>query len=210
MQTDVTSTDLPTTPVVVFGLDDRGKAHASRFGSTDASVAERAAGLMRMRVLRLSTPEEAALAEGVAAGRVFASGRGFVPFCSRARYDRLAAAPAAFAPEPPADMPAKAPAKAKGGRKASAAAPAGGEPVSKPERPGMPAADWPAITVGCLALAAEEGKPQYWYPAIVTGDRGEDLLELRWLEDEDGELPLIVRRREHLGLYPPGLIEALV
>ena len=40
------------TAVVVFGHDDKGKPHASAFAASDAELAEKAAGLMGMNVLR--------------------------------------------------------------------------------------------------------------------------------------------------------------
>lgn len=196
-------------PVVVFGRDGQGKGHASRFGPADAALAERAAGLMGMRVLRLTTPEEVALAAELPAGRVFSSGRAFTPYVSRKRFDRLAAAPGAFVPEPPADAAAPAPGGPVGGLAVAGAPDPAGEAEGGPERPGMPPADWPGIGRGSLVLAAEEGVTRIWYAATVVADRGEDVFELRWLDDDDGALPPIVRRREHLGLFPPALTGAL-
>jgi hypothetical protein len=40
-----------TTAVVVFGLDEKGKPHASAFDVSDAKLARKAAGLMGMHVL---------------------------------------------------------------------------------------------------------------------------------------------------------------
>lgn len=53
-------------------------------------------------------------------------------------------------------------------------------------------------------------KSRTWIsPNRCVAERGEDLFELRWYEDGGGELPLIVRRREYLGLFPPALAGAL-
>ena len=68
------------TAAVVFGLDDAGKPHASAFTAHDAELAEKAAALMGMRVLRPGTDEQRALAAKLPKGRVFGSGRAFVPF----------------------------------------------------------------------------------------------------------------------------------
>ena len=40
------------TAVVVFGLDEKGKPHASAFDVSEAKLARKAAGLMGMQVLR--------------------------------------------------------------------------------------------------------------------------------------------------------------
>ncbi len=210
MQTDPVIPAAVTSPVIVFGRDDKGKPHASRFEAAEAPLAEKAAGLMGMQVLRIASEEEVTLAATLPSGRIFASGRGFVPFVKAELFAKLAAAPGAFAPARPADDAAgKAPSKPKGGRRAVAGAEVAGGSAEPPDGPGTPPADWAGLTVGSVALAAEEGKPAIWYAATVVAERGDDLFELRWLEDGDGELPLIVRRREHLGLFPPALAGAL-
>jgi hypothetical protein len=209
MHTEPSTPKVIACPVVVFGRDDQGKPHASRFGAADAELAEKAAGLMGMRVLRVASDEHEAIAAKLPQGRVFASGRGFVPFVKPELFAKLAAAPDAFVPDRPTDAPVKALGRPKGGRSASPGGEPAGGPSAAAERPGTPPADWDQIKVGSLVLAAEEGKPAIWYVATIVTDRGEDLFELRWLDDGDGELPLIVRRREHLGLFPPAVAGAL-
>ena len=211
MENEITPSEAVATPVVVFGRDDKGKPHASRFEAADAPLAERAAGLMGMHVLRIASDEEVTLAATLPSGKIFSSGRGFVPFVKAELFAKLAAAPGAFAPPRPADaVAAKAPSKPKGGRSAASGGNPGDEAAEAAHGPGTPPADWGGLKMGSLALAAEEGKPAVWYAATVVAERGDDLFELRWLDDGDGELPLIVRRREHLGLFPPALAGALV
>jgi hypothetical protein len=77
--------DAAEAALVVFGLDDSKKAHAAWFSQADAELAERAAGLMGMRALRVATPEH----------------RGFVPFCKMATYERLNGFVEAFDPPAP-------------------------------------------------------------------------------------------------------------
>ena len=210
MQPDTVSLGPVTSPVVVFGRDDKGKPHASRFEAAEAPLAERAAGLMGMQVLRIASDEAVTLAAALPSGRIFASGRGFVPFVRAELFAKLAAAAGAFAPARPTDDEAgTAPGKFKGGRRAASGGDPAGRPPEAADGPGTPPADWAGVKVGSLALAAEEGKPRVWYAATVVAERGDDLFELRWLDDGDGELPLIVRRREHLGLFPPALAGAL-
>src|SRR4051794_40774982 len=66
--------------VIVFGRDEAGKAHASWFDQSEAALAEKAADFMNLRVLRVQTDEHRVLAAQLPHGRVFASGRAFVPF----------------------------------------------------------------------------------------------------------------------------------
>ena len=73
-------TDAAALAIVVFGRNDVGKPRAAAFGHSDAQLAEKAAGRMGMRVLRLETDKARELAGRLPRGRVFASGRVFVPF----------------------------------------------------------------------------------------------------------------------------------
>jgi hypothetical protein len=77
--------------LIVFGLDHARKPHASRFKPDEASLAEKAAGLMGMRLLRTTTDEQRALAAKLPRGRVFKSGKAFVPFVKPRLYESLAA-----------------------------------------------------------------------------------------------------------------------
>ncbi len=123
MQNDTAILEAVTSPVIVFGRDDKGKPHASRFDAAEAPLAEKAAGLMGMQVLRIASDEAVTLAATLPPGRIFASGRGFVPFVKAELFAKLAAAPGAFAPARPADdAAAKALSKPKGGRRAAAGA----------------------------------------------------------------------------------------
>ncbi|MCJ2079082.1 hypothetical protein MKK68_26200 [Methylobacterium sp. E-016] len=84
----------PTTSpakLIVFGLDDGGKPHASQFAQSDTELATKAAGLMGMRTLAVETDEHRALGAPLPQGRVFASGKGFVSFVKKGLYERLSA-----------------------------------------------------------------------------------------------------------------------
>jgi hypothetical protein len=81
-----------TPALVVFGLDDTKRPHASAFVARQAELAEKAAGLMGMATLRPATDEQKALAAKLPRGRVFASGRAFVPFVRAGLYESIVAA----------------------------------------------------------------------------------------------------------------------
>ncbi|MCJ2128091.1 hypothetical protein [Methylobacterium sp. E-045] len=62
--------------VILFGTDEGGKPHASTFARAEVELAERAAGLMGLRVLHITTDEHRAVASQLPAGQIFAqSGR---------------------------------------------------------------------------------------------------------------------------------------
>jgi hypothetical protein len=88
-QADPNLTDAPS--LVVFGRDATGKPHASSFSQSEANLATKAE-LMGLRLLPVQTDTERALAAKLPRGRVFASGRAFVPFIKAALFIELQAA----------------------------------------------------------------------------------------------------------------------
>ena len=166
---------------MVFGLDDGGKAHASWFGVADAELAVKAAGMMRFSVLPITTDEHRAAASGLAAGRVFASGRAFTPFAKMAAYEALKAFGEAYQPPVPPEPQPEPPLAVTG----------------TPQR-------WGEIQVGSLVLASM-GESEGWYEAIVAEDRGEALFVLRWRDWSDHDA--FVRRADGLALLPAVPVE---
>lgn len=162
--------------LVVFGRDDGGKPHASWFGAADTELATKAAGMMRFKVLPISSDEHRTAASGLAAGRVFASGRAFSPFCREAAYRALEAFPEAFLPPAPVEP----------------------EPVPPPAVTSTPQA-WDNIGPGSLVLASM-GDETGWFESVVVEARGDDLFVLRWEGWPDD--PEFARRRHNLALLP--------
>lgn len=172
------------TAIVVFGMDDSGKPHASRFGDDDAQLAEKAAELMGMHVFRPATDEHRALAAKLPIGRVFGSGKAFVPFVKSGLYAALAGAAGVSATE--AAQPRKTPPTA---------------PLGQPEGmpTGSPAATFAEIGVGSLVLA-RDNPDEAWFKAIVLKLAG-DKATLAWSDYPD--YPRFSRRLWQLGLMPP-------
>ena len=155
--------------VVVFGLDEAGKPHASAFEAGDARLAKNAAALMGMRVLRPKTEEQRAVAAKLPKGRVFASGRAFVPFVKAGLYESLAAfsgvqvgVPAVKPEKGCTGSPGPAKGKSRGGD---------GQPPHLP-------ATLVDIGPGSIVLATE-GPEEGWFEAVVVTVEGE-MLKLRW------------------------------
>ena len=89
--------------IIVFGLDPTKKPKAATFPAHQVDLANRAAGLMQLRVLKIDSSELAQFAAQLPVGKVYASGFGFVPQVRTAIYDRLLQ----FAdPAPPSGLPA--------------------------------------------------------------------------------------------------------
>ena len=81
-------------PLVLFGIDSRGKPKAARFGKEHASLAMKAATQLQLNVLASNDPKVAEIAARLPVGRVHATGRMFVPFIRHDLYDKLVAAAA--------------------------------------------------------------------------------------------------------------------
>ena len=170
--------------IVVLGIDVDGRAHASRFDERDAPFVQRAAELMGFHAVRVAPDNDElhAIAEKLPLGKIFATGRAFVPFVSRSALDKLATL-------------------VEGGVTVEARATAGVAPV-------LPRADmytteavnaadalWSKIEIGTVVLATQPDiYGPGWWEGVVVGIKGDDLT-LRWT-DEPAEDPVKVSRRD--------------
>ena len=170
-------------PLVLFGIDSRGKPKAAQFGKERASLAMKAATQLQLNVLASSNPKSAEIAARLPVGRVHATGRMFVPFIRHDLYDKLVH---------------------HGERKHPF-----GEPTERvlrgvlvqPRRVGahLPR-NWREIGVGDLVVANQD-RDEGWYEAIVDEQSG-DMFTLRW-RDYPRERRT-VHHRLRLGLVYPG------
>ena len=178
--------------IVVLGIDVDDKPHASRFEERDAPFVQRAAELMGFHVIRVVPDNEElhGVAEKLPLGKIFATGRAFVPFVGRAAFDKLSTL-------------------VEGGVTITARAEAGVAPVY-PLRDmftteAVNAADalWAKVEVGTVVLAAQpDVYGPGWWEGVVVGVAGDDLT-LRWMDDA-AEEPIHVSRRE-VALRHPGV-----
>ncbi len=159
--------------LIVLGRDEAGKPQAARFPANQSDLATKAARAMNLVVGKADGPALAELANRLPTGRLYATGRGFVPPVRRNLYDKiveqlkLAGQPV---PEP--------------------------TDVAVPAAPGLPAS-WDKIEVGHMVIAAE-GQP--YYAAIVVARDG-DMLTLKW-RDYPQE-PNAIRHASAVALLKP-------
>ena len=174
--------------LMVFGQDKDGKPHAAAFTEADATLAIKAADLMGMRTLTVDTEEHRSIAFLLPLGRVFASGKGFVPFVKKGLYERLSAlaGPAITAADDTAPINADAVPEGDG---CEASKSAEQRPVS-----------WSEITAGSTVLVHGGGEDG-WFEAEVVEAKADDLFTLRWRDWP--ELPILVRTRSHIALLNP-------
>jgi hypothetical protein len=171
-------------PLVLFGIDSRGKPKAARFRKEHANLALKAATQLQLNVLASNDPKVAEIAARLPVGRVHATGRMFVPFIRHDLYDKLVAA-AANGNTPSASRP-------NGSSGASGSTPGG----SAPHLP----QNWREIGVGDLVVANQD-RDEGWYEAIVIEANG-DMLTTRW-RDYPRERRM-AHHRLRLGLLYPG------
>lgn len=177
-------------PLILLGRDDAGKAHASRFGATDSVAARSAAVTMGMAALPVVGKELETLAARLPAGKLFDSGRAFVPFVKGALYEQL------HNHLPKADREALAESM-RVRREAAEAAKAAAD--NEPKEFTLPD-DWSKIVVGNLVLAFDR-EDEAWFEAYVIEDKGNDILLLRWRGWPD--YPNFTRQRNRLALLHP-------
>src|SRR6267378_7319576 len=85
------TSDKGPAPVVVLGLDDNGKPRGARFAELKDNIASAAAD-MNCRVL-INQPETVSdIAMKLPVGRIYASGKAFIPNIRRDLYDKISEA----------------------------------------------------------------------------------------------------------------------
>ncbi|MGO7666524.1 hypothetical protein ACC697_29235 [Rhizobium ruizarguesonis] len=174
-------------PVIVLGRDDNGKAHASFFAATDALPAARAATLMGMLALRADNDAVRSLLPKLPKGKLFESGKAFVPFVKQDLYKQIAA-----------HLPEADRAKAETVRSAPADVSQQGHAATPSNVPD----DWSKIVVGSLVLATEDPL-EGWFEATVIELKPDSVLRLQWRHYLD--LPPFNRKLEDVALLHPSM-----
>lgn len=189
----------PDAKWIMVGLDDQGRPHASWFAEDDGDAAAVAADLMDMALICISNEELAAIAKGLPRGKLFESGKAFVPFVKRATYDQLAT----YLDD---DYLAAAAARVEAAAAAATAAAEDYAKASKGEVPPRQPEDWSKLLVGDLVLAQEGDPEEGWFEAIVVAQAAEDRLRLRWRDWPD--LPEFTRAITDIALLHPKHVAA--
>jgi hypothetical protein len=172
--------------LVVLGVDIDGKPHASRFPESDALIVARAAQMMGFHVIRVAgdNDELRVTAKSLPLGKVFRTGRAFVPFVARAAFDKLATLVEGGI--------AKRSGRTLGARQPST------YPVAVIfDAEAAKTADslWAKIEIGAVVLASQPHiYGDGWWESVVVAVNG-DRLTLRWTESP-AEKPFYAARRD--------------
>lgn len=162
-------------PIVLIGLDERGKPRAARFAAGHVSLATKAAGLMGLTVCPIG-PNLLELVKKLPGGRIYANGKGFVPNIRKNLFEKLI--------------------EAAGITEASMRQ---SQPSTAEIQQAEPALNWDEIDVGKLVLA-QATPTDGWWEAVVT-KCVDDRVTLRWRDYPKD--PPIIRERSDLALLNP-------
>ncbi|TAY04167.1 hypothetical protein ELH95_01055 [Rhizobium leguminosarum] len=174
-------------PVIILGRDDSGKAHASFFPATDAQPASRAANLMGMFSLKADSDAVRSLLPKLPKGKLFDSGKAFVPFVKQDLYQQIAA----HLPEADRAM-----------AETVRATPADVSQQGHAATPSNVPEGWSKIVVGSLVLATEDPL-EGWFEATVIELKSDGVLRLQWRHYLD--LPPFNRKLEDVALLHPSM-----
>jgi len=179
--------------LAVLGIDIDGRPHASRFEERDAPFAERAAELMGFHAIHVAADNDElhAIAEGLPLGKIFATGRAFVPFVGRPAFDKLATLVEG-------GLTARAPRRAIGAKATEPGV--SSETFVESDETRAVETLWSALEIGSMVLATQPSAYDGWWESIVVAVNGDDLI-LRW-RDGPKEKPFRVSRRNVALLNP--------
>ena len=162
--------------LIVLGRDEAGKPQAARFPASQSDLATKAAKAMNLVVGKADGPALAELAEKLPTGRLYATGRGFVPPVRRSLYDEIVEQMKLAGQAVPSETT---------------------QSDAEQAAPGLPAT-WDDIAVGHLVIA-HESAIEGWWEAIVLARDGE-MLTLKW---RDYQQPNVVRHAGSVALLKP-------
>lgn len=162
--------------LIVLGRDDTNKPHASWFSATEINAAQAAAEAMGMMVLRVDSSEVASLAAKLPHGKIFGTGKAFVPFTKQAMFEELVVhVPFTEQVKPLRVVRAVAePEAAPAPDEQPAPKPADGE--SKLTVP----SDWSKVGPGCVVLAIADDPTEGWFESVILKAKGNTSYTLRW------------------------------
>ncbi|RWH69471.1 MAG: hypothetical protein EOQ86_30215 [Mesorhizobium sp.] len=192
-----------TRSLIVFGRDDSRKPHASVFLLPEVEAAESAARLMGMHSHRVEPGEAPEIVMRLPAGKLFDSGKAFVPFVKSEVYTRIAAL-AGVADEgdggPGDDKAADSPENVSAGSPEAVVGQSEGGAGGGQSGSGGLADPWAGLAVGSVVLASE-GPDEGFFEARIMKVKAKGMFTLKFLDYPDS--PQLDRSYYQLGLIHP-------
>jgi hypothetical protein len=192
-----TKDDPFSNPVFAFGLDENGKPRGARFAQGLNDQLTAAALDMNCRVIQNHSAAFTALGMKLPVGRIYASGKAFIPNIRRDLYEKLEAARqqppekvegvvpvSLYKVQTPASEPSDKPTEV---------------PCASPMVSGLPKS-WEVVAAGHMVLAFE-GPGEGWWEAVVV-HREAEILTLRYRDYP--KVPNFQRHITTVALINPG------
>ncbi len=173
--------------LIVLGRDEAGKPRAARFPTGHDNVVAKAAKAMNLAVCKAEGEALAELAKKLPPGRLYSTGRGFVPSVGRSLYGKLVEQLKLAGQPVPGEV-----GQANGNGSAAAQA-----------APGLPTS-WDDIAVGHLVIAHESAIAGWWEAIVLARDG--DMLTLKWRDYP--QQPSVQRHTGSVALLRPGPVNA--
>jgi TPR repeat protein len=164
-----------TSALIVLGYDDQQKPRGARFVDANPTLVAKAAELMDLNVYQAANGELADLAKKLPVGRLYSTGKGFVPNIRQSLYSQIIAA-LAGAPD----------------------AARGKDEDLPPVISGLPKT-WDELGTGHLVIAQESHENGWWEAVCIKRDG--DMLTLRFRDYP--KLPKFSRHKTAVALICP-------
>jgi hypothetical protein len=168
--------------LIVLGPDEQGKLRAARFPASQADLVAKAAKAMNLTVCKAEGAALVELAKKLTTGRLYGTGRGFVPPVGRNLYGKIVEQLKLAGQPVPRDAD---------------------QAATDQPAPGLPAT-WDDITVGHMVIA-QEGAAEGWWEAIIIARDG-DMLTLKWRDWP--QLPKVLRHAGAVALLKPSPVSS--
>jgi hypothetical protein len=172
--------------LIVLGRGEAGKPQAARFPAGHNDLVTKAAKAMNL-TLQGRKPDVAELAKKLPTGRLYSTGRGFVPVVGQSLYGKLVEQLKLAGQPVPAETEQ----------------PHGQESAAAQAAPALPTS-WDDIAVGHLVIAYDSVN-YGWWEAIVLARDG-DMLTLKWRDYPDQAN--VVRHASTVALLKPNPVSA--
>jgi hypothetical protein len=175
-----------------FGMDDKGTPRGARFAQHNDRVVNAALDL-NLNAVKVASPAFAEAAKKLPEGRLYASGKAFIPNIKQSLHDELVSILRQTGDTSEAYKVTHSPGEPPGG---SSEAPVR---CVSPITSGLPKS-WDAIDIGHMVLAHESPDDGWWEALVIK--REEDILTLRYRDAP--KLPTFIRHVTTVALVNPG------
>ena len=169
--------------LIVLGRDEAGKPQAARFPAGHHGLVAKAAKAMGLSVCTAESADVAELAKKLPTGRLYSTGRGFVPSVGQSLYGKLVEQLKLTGQPVPGE----------------ADQPNGEQSGTAQTAPGLPTS-WDDIAVGHLVIAHETAIAGWWEAIVLARDG--DMLTLKWRDYPDQAN--VLRHIGSVALLKPG------